>query len=344
MIRDLYLPPEWAPQSAVMLTWPHPHSDWAPILDSVEPVFAAIGREVAARERLIVSCFDGTHREHVRAVLAAAGADLERVDLYVVPSNDTWARDHGPITVMRDRRPVPLDFRFNGWGGKYAAELDDRLTAALAEAGAFQVPPEPVDIVLEGGSIETDGLGTLLTTSECLLAPTRNPQMKRDDLEKALAECFGIGRVLWLSHGHLAGDDTDGHVDTLARFCNPHTIAYVACDDPEDPHYEGLQAMAEELAGFRDAAGSPYRLVPLPMTEPKLNDAGHRLPATYANFLIINSAVLVPTYDDPADLQALERLAECFPDRQVVGIPSLPLVHQYGSLHCVTMQLPAGVV
>jgi len=318
------LPPEWAPQSGVMLTWPHAQSDWAPWLTEVEPVFVAIARAVTAHERLLVSCLDDAHLAHVRTRLADATIDLGRVDLYALPSNDTWARDHGPLTVLRDGHPVLLDFTFNGWGNKHAAALDNRITATLHAAGAFGATALESDpLVLEGGSIEVDGRGTLLTTRRCLL--------------------FGVERVLWLDHGHLEGDDTDAHIDTLARFCDPHTIAYVACDDPADPHYEGLRAMAAELAALRDADGAPYRLVPLPWPAAKY-DGDQRLPATYANFLIINDAVLVPTYRDAADAEALAAIQGCFPEREVIGIDCLPLIHQYGSLHCVTMQLPAGTL
>jgi agmatine deiminase len=314
------------------------------MLAAVEPVFVDIARQIALRETVLVSCLDAAHRERVADLLDAAGVDATRALLYICPSNDTWARDHGPITVLRGGRPLLLDFVFNGWGGKYDADLDNQITPRLHAAGAFGATPrEPVDLVLEGGGIESDGAGTLLTTSRCLLAPTRNPRLTRAALEARLMALFGCRRILWLGHGGLEGDDTDGHVDTLARFCDQRTIAHVRCDDRADPHYEDLAAMAAELAALRTAAGEPYRLVPLPMPRAVHDDEGRRLPATYANFLIINGAVLVPTYDDPADAEALESLAGCFPDREIVAVPCTPLLHQYGSLHCVTMQLPAGV-
>ena len=189
-----------------------------------------------------------------------------------------------------------------------------------------------------------DGSGTLLTTARCLLAPTRNPKLTQDGLEARLKELLGLDRILWLQHGHLTGDDTDSHIDTLARFCDARTIAYVACADPDDEHHAELKAMEEELRALRAADGRPYRLVPLPWPRARYDDDGRRLPATYANFLIINGAVLVPTYDDPADGPALARLRECFPGREIIGVDCLPLIYQYGSLHCVTMQLPEGVL
>ena len=340
-----YLPPEWAPQSGVMLTWPHRHGDWAPRLARVEPVFVAIAREIARRERVLIVCYDTAHRAHIERLLRDGSVDLSRVVLPIAPSNDTWARDHGPITVMCRDEPLLLDFGFNGWGGKYGAALDDAITRRLYDAGTFgDTPLQTVQMILEGGSIEVDGCGTLLTTRRCLLAPTRNPTLDAAALERELKQLLGLNRILWLDHGYLAGDDTDSHIDTLARYCDAHTIAYVACDDAHDAHYAELKAMEAELQNLRAADGNPYRLVALPWPRAAYDADGKRLPATYANFLIINGAVLVPTYEDPADTIALARLRECFPDREVIGVNCRPVIEQYGSLHCLTMQLPAGVL
>ena len=339
-----YLPPEWAPQSGVMLTWPHAHGDWAPRLATVEPVFAAITREISRHERVLIVCYDDPHRAHVTKTLRDTGTDLGRAILKIAPSNDTWARDHGPITVLCREQPLLLDFGFNGWGGKYPHDLDNRITRRLHDVGAFgNTAIESFELILEGGSIEVDGAGTLLTTTRCLLAPTRNPRLSRAALEKELSEWLGLNRILWLEHGRLEGDDTDSHIDTLARFCDARTIAYVDCDDPHDAHYQDLKAMEQQLQRFHAADGTPYRLVPLPWPRPRTDD-GRRLPATYANFLIINGAVLVPTYRDPADPVALARLKECFPERDIVGIDCTPIIAQFGSLHCLTMQLPEGVL
>ena len=345
MVRNhQFLPPEWVPQQAVLLTWPHSESDWLPILDRVEPVFVAIGCAVSQREELIVSCLNDLHCEHVERLLKDGGANMSRVSLYPVPSNDTWVRDHGPITVLRDGQPVLLDYQFNGWGNKYEAGLDNRVSIRLHELGAFDgLPMETLDLVLEGGSIEVDSHGTLLTTTECLLSPERNPQYNREELETVLKGQLGVERILWLEHGQLMGDDTDGHVDTLARFCDDRTIAYVSCDDQGDPHYASLKAMEQQLQQFTDTDGKPYRLVPLPLPAPHYDEEGQRLPATYANFLIINGAVLLPTYADPFDEIAITRLRECFPAREIIPIDARPLIHQFGSIHCVTMQLPAAV-
>jgi agmatine deiminase len=327
-----------------MLTWPHRHGDWAPHLAQVEPVFIDIAREIAKRERVLIVCYDDMHRAHVESAAAGAGVDRNRLVTAVAPSNDTWARDHGPITVLCREQPLLLDFGFNGWGGKYAHKLDNLITRMLHAKGVFGgTSIESFDLILEGGSIEVDGSGTLLTTSRCLLAPTRNPKLSRADIERELSEWLGLNRVLWLDHGHLEGDDTDSHIDTLARFCDARTIAYVACDDPADTHYEDLKAMETELESFRAADGSPYRLVPLPWPRARYG-GGRRLPATYANFLIINGAVLVPTYRDSSDAVAVSRLRECFPGRDIVGIDCTPIIAQFGSLHCLTMQLPKGVL
>lgn len=340
-----YLPPEWAPQSAVQLTWPHAGSDWAPILREVEPVFVAITAAIARFEHAVIACHDAAVRAHVAGLLRSARVPDSRTRLYTAPANDTWARDHGPITVLCQGEATLLDFDFNGWGGKYPHDLDDRITRSLHAQGAFgDTPIEHQDLILEGGSVEVDGSGTLLTTERCLLAPTRNPKLTRAQIEKQLTELLGLTRFLWLRNGSLAGDDTDSHIDTLARLCDVNTIAYVACDDPADEHYAELKAMEAELRTFRTPTGEPYRLVPLPWPRAKLDADGARMPATYANFLIINGAVLVPTYRDPADAAALAAVRRCFPEREVFGIDCLPLIYQHGSLHCVTMQLPAGVV
>ncbi|MEO5702553.1 MAG: agmatine deiminase family protein [Gammaproteobacteria bacterium] len=335
------MPAEWEAQSAVMLTWPHGYGDWAPWLAHVEPVFVEIARQVTLTESLLVSCHDAEQETHVRTLLQQNGVSAEAVATYVVPSNDSWVRDHGPITVLHNGTARLLDFTFNGWGGKFDSTLDDRITRQLHAQGAFGTTSlETVDLVLEGGSIEVDGAGTLLTTTHCLLSPKRNPQLDRGQLEVNLSRWLGIDRVLWLEHGHLAGDDTDSHIDTLARFCNTETIVYVACDDVNDAHYADLRAMEAELKEFRTVHGKPYQLIPLPWPQAKYNATGQRLPASYANFLIINATVLVPTYEDRADEAALACLQQCFPQHRVIGIPCLPLIMQYGSLHCVTMQLP----
>ncbi len=335
------LPAEWAPQSAVQLTWPRPEGDFARSFDAVEQTFVDIAVAIARRQTLIIAC--GPDVDGLRRRLVAAGADAANLRLHPVPANDVWARDHGPITVLRDGKPLHLDFGFNGWGGKFDAELDNQVTRRLAEQNVWAAPVESLDFVLEGGGIESDGLGTLLTTERCLLAPTRNPAFDKAQIEHQLKQWFGLDRVLWLRHGDLIGDDTDGHIDTIARFCDARTIAYQACADRNDPHYEDLKAMEAELAALRTADGAPYRLVALPLPSPIHDEDGQRLPAGYPNFLILNGAVLMPTYGDAAnDALALERLRPCFPGREVIGVDCRSLIAQYGSLHCVTMQIPSA--
>lgn len=335
------LPPEWAPQQAILFTWPHAHSDWVSRLDAIDRVYVDMVAAVSRFQHAIISCFDHEHQQHIHKLLQQAKVDSSRVASYIVPSNDTWVRDHGPLTVFHNGQRHLLDFTFNGWGEKYPSELDNQLTRGLYRLGAFKgFAIETPGLVLEGGSIEVDGQGSLLTTRECLLSPRRNPGLSQEQIEQHLQQYFGIQQVLWLDHGHLEGDDTDGHIDTLARFCDPHTITYVQCSDASDSHYSELQAMEAELKQLKNTQGQSYRLVPLPMPAPIHDEDGARLPATYANFLIINGAVLMPTYRDAADSLAIAQLKSCFPEREILPIDALPLVHQYGSIHCATMQLP----
>jgi agmatine deiminase len=340
-----YLPPEWAPQSGVMLTWPHARGDWAANLGTVEPVFVDLACHITRYEKLLIVCEDDAHRQRIDEQLSGQAYNPDRVRYVTSPSNDTWARDHGPLTVICSGEPHLLDFQFNGWGGKYAADLDNAITPNLYRAGAFgDIPMETVDLVLEGGAVEVDGSGTLLATRSSVLSSTRNARLSQQQIEQQLSHYLGIERFLWLDHGTLAGDDTDGHIDTLARFCDRETIVYCHSDDPDNPDHDTLTTMRKELASFTSITGKAYRLVPLPMPQSKRDPEDNLLPATYANFLIINGAVLVPTYEDPQDESALTVLQNCFPDRDIIGINALPLIHQYGSLHCVTMQFPEGVL
>ena len=336
------LPAEWEPQSGVQLTWPHADSDWGDSLYMVEPCFVEIARAIAAREILLIAAFDPAH---VQSLLQASGVAMENVRIYRVPSTDAWSRDHSAITVVEDERPKLMDFAFNGWGGKYRSDVDNLITYRLHVLGAFgKTPIYSHNFILEGGSIETDGNGTLLTTASCLLSPTRNTDLDQAGIEAHLTQELGFTRYLWLRHGYQAGDDTDAHIDILARFCDEETIAYVACSDRTDEHFDELFRMKCELESLTSPSGKPYYLVPLPMPGAQFDSENNRLPGSYANFLIINGAVLVPTYSDPADEIAIARIAECFPNREIIAIDCRPLILQHGSLHCVTMQFPAGVL
>lgn len=334
------MPAEWAPQSAVQLTFPHAGTDWRDMLDAVNPVFIDIATAIARFQKVVVVCEDARHtREMLKHI------PDERLVLAELPSNDTWARDHGGITVIAQGQLVVLDFLFTGWGLKFPADKDNRITGRLHQLGIIRVPCVPGGLALEGGAIESDGDGTIMTTSECLLSPNRNPHLNRAQTEAALRTALGADRVLWLDDGALEGDDTDAHIDTLARFCAPDTIAYVRCDNPKDAHYAAFQRMEASLMAFRQANGAPYKLVPLPWPDPcYAQDDGRRLPATYANFLIINGAVLMPTYGVPQDAEALQTIGSLFPGREVIGINCRPLIEQHGSLHCITMQYPEGVI
>lgn len=268
----------------------------------------------------------------------------KREDLLIVgePSNDTWARDHGFISLVDDQGGRRLlDFKFNGWGEKFPAKLDNAINRRLYDEGKISGEYiDCLDFVLEGGSIESDGKGTIFTTSCCLLAPHRNQPLSQAEIEARLKQELCAERVIWIDHGHLTGDDTDGHIDTLVRICPDDTLLYIGCDDPEDEQYEDLRLMEDQLKTFRTLKGKPYRLLKLPMPRPILFE-GERLPATYANFLVINGAVLCPTYDQPdLDAEALRLIGEAFPDREIVGIDCRSIIKQHGSLHCCTMQYP----
>ena len=268
----------------------------------------------------------------------------KREELLIVgePSNDTWARDHGFITLVNDQGGVRLlDFCFNGWGEKFPADLDNAINRRLYDEGKISGDyVNCLDFVLEGGSIESDGRGTIFTTSGCLLAPHRNQPMTQAEIEARLKKDLCAERILWIDHGHLTGDDTDGHIDTLVRICPDDTLLYVGCDDSEDEQYEDLRLMEAQLQTFRTLEGKPYRLMRLPMPQP-IYENSERLPATYANFLVVNGAVLCPTYDQPEqDAEALRIIGEAFPDREIVGIDCRSVIRQHGSLHCCTMQFP----
>ena len=322
-------PAEWEPQWGVQLTWPHAATDWAPILEEITETYKEIAREISAREALLIVA-----PESARPTIS--------YPLSAIPSNDTWARDHGFITLVDDQGHAQLlDFCFNGWGEKFAADLDNAINRRLYEEEKLQGEYiDCLDFVLEGGSIESDGKGTVFTTTGCLLAPHRNQPLTQAQIEQRLKQELHAERILWIDHGNLTGDDTDGHIDTLVRICPNDTLLYVGCDDPDDEQYTELKLMEEQLKTFRTLDGKPYRLLKLPMPRP-IYDDGDRLPATYANFLVINNAVLCPTYAQPdLDAEALRLIKEAFPDRDIVGIDCRSIIKQHGSLHCCTMQFP----
>lgn len=339
-------PAEWEPQSAILLAWPHADTDWAQRLGEVEETYVALIGAITRFQDAVVCVADDDLQTYAEARLRSARVDMGRVRFVTAPYDDTWLRDSGPITLRDTASPSTafrlLDFRFTGWGGKFEASRDDRLVEHLHDAGVFdRARREPHDFALEGGAIETDGQGTLLTTWRCL--HERHPEASRAALSEALARMLRQDRVLWLDHGYLEGDDTDAHIDTLARFAPGDAIVFQACDDPADAHHAELTAMADDIAALRTREGRPYRLHPLPWAKPIL-DGDRRLAASYANFLIVNGAVLMPSYGDPADDEAARVLGRAFPGRDIVQIDCRPVIWQNGSLHCLTMQLPAGLV
>ena len=313
--RKWRLPAEWEPQWGVQLTWPHARTDWAPMLDEITATYEEMAREIRKREELLI-----------------VGE----------PSNDTWTRDHGFITLVDDEGHARLlDFKFNGWGEKFAAELDNAINRRIYDEGKIKGEyVDCLDFVLEGGSIESDGKGTIFTTTGCLLAPHRNQPMTKAQIEERLKQELHAERILWIDHGNLVGDDTDGHIDTLVRICPDDTLLYMGAGEPDDEQHEELRQMEEQLKSFRTLDGKPYRLMKLPMPKAIIFE-GERLPATYANFLVINGAVLVPTYDQPdLDAEAMRVIGEAFPGREIVGIDCRSIIKQHGSLHCCTMQYP----
>ena len=355
-----YLPPEWAPQERVLFSFPRRDGDWGQLVaDACGEMMFAIEAVARVCPVTVVVSDRENYRRSLLALQRAYGGEYSIAELTAnfnhveLPTDDAWIRDFGPITVLTERgRQRLLNFRFNGWGGKFPAGNDNAVNRGLAGNIFLNKSFDTLPIVLEGGSIETDGRGTLLTTSRCLLAPHRNDWPDKAAAEAELGPLLGTDRFLWLDHGQLAGDDTDAHIDTLARFTDPRTIAYVRCDDPADEHYGEFQRMEEQLRGFRTPEGQPYRLLPLPWA-PAIHhpDDGHRLPASYANFLISNGYLFLPQYfmeepddDHPgrvADRRAQEVLREAT-EYTVIPLSCRAFISQHGALHCLTMQIPAA--
>lgn len=340
-----HFPAEWAEQELVQLTWPHAGTDWLPTLDDITKTYVKMAINIARHERLLIVA--PRPEEALEAIRQyATDAEMRNISTLACPTDDTWARDHGFLSLLSgdgSRRRL-LDFCFNGWGEKFAAAQDNAINGQLHRAGCIGGDyEEHLDFVLEGGSVESDGKGTVFTTTGCLMAPHRNQPLTQADIEERLKLWLHAERVVWIDHGNLVGDDTDGHIDTLVRTAPDDTLLYVASDDPTDEQYAELKRMEEQLQTFRTLQGKPYRLLRLPMPRPIFHD-GERLPATYANFLVVNGAVLCPIYGQAdLDFQALRTIAKAFPGREIVGIDCRSIVVQHGSLHCCTMQYPTIV-
>jgi len=336
MIR---FPAEWEPQSAVLIAWPHETGDFIH-LDEVETSYRFIAETISRYQRLFIVCRDDAHESRIRGLIESN----DNIVFIHARVNDIWVRDTVFLTVEEDGKPLLLNLRFNGWGEKYPHDDDNALNQKLLASPAFAgVQSLAIDFILEGGSVESDGRDTIMTTRQCLLNPNRNKDLSKHEIERQLGLSFGASRVFWIDQPNLPGDDTDAHIDTLARFCSADTIAYTASDDETNAQYESLKNMEIQLQALRTRGNKSYRLVPLPLPTAIFDEDGRQLPANYSNFLVINQAVMVPVYEDPMDAVALERLAGCFPEHKIIPTPCRPLVHQYGSLHCMTMQFPACV-
>ena len=337
------LPAEWEPQWGVMLTWPHEDTDWAYCLKEITDTYLLLADAITRHGHLlVVEPADGYAQRLLAKRLSPT--QQQRVTYHTCPSDDTWARDHGPITLEgTDGSLRVLDFRFNGWGEKFPAEKDNAINRSLYDAELLPGQYEGyLDFVLEGGSIESDGRGTVFTTSTCLLAPHRNQPLSQEAIERELKKRLCAKRVVWLDHGLLEGDDTDGHIDTIVRTAPDSTLLYISAGEDGDSQHEDFLRLERQLQELRTMAGEPYRLIALPMPD-AIYEEGERLPATYANFLIINGAVIYPTYAQPEnDERAREAIAKAFPNHELIGIDARTIIRQHGSIHCLTMGVKKG--
>lgn len=333
-------PAEWEPQAATWLSWAHKLESWPDKFEPVPYIYTNIVRTIARFQHVNINVKDQAMFDDVTSRLTLAGVPQERFTLYIIPTNDAWCRDHGPAFVVnpaaKEKKAI-VDWGYNAWGGKYPPfDLDDDVPTRIAEH--YKVPVYYPGIVMEGGAIDVNGDGCLLTTRACLLNKNRNPHLTQEQIEEYLREYYGQEKVLWLTDG-IAGDDTDGHIDDLARFTDARTIVTCVEEDPQDENYEVLQENLALLRTLTDRHGRPFRIVELPMPGHVAYD-GQRLPASYANFLIGNGFVTVPVFNHPNDLKALNILQSCFPDRAVIGIDCTDLVWGLGTLHCISQQEP----
>ena len=337
------MPAEWEPHAATWLTWPRPEGISFPgHYETIPPVYAELIRHLTEVEEVNINVWDGEMEASVRQILARERTPLERVRFHHFPAYEPWCRDHGPVFLVREkngrRERAVVDWGYNAWGGKYPpCDLDDAIPQHVAKWR--RLPLFSPGIVMEGGSLEVNGRGTVLTTTSCLLNPNRNPHLNKTEIERFLCDYLGAEQVLWLGEG-IAGDDTDGHIDDLTRFVNPSTLVTVVEDDPADANYAILQENLRQLGSLRDVDGNPFRVVPLPMPG-VIEREGQRLPASYANFYTANGLVIVPTFRHKNDRVALDILQREFPGRRVIGVDSTELIWGLGSFHCITQQEPA---
>jgi agmatine deiminase len=332
--------PEWAAQQAVMFAWPHESTDWAPWLSAIQRDYVELAVAIATEVTPVILCQDAAHQQQITQQLAGRCQHAPR--LVIAPYNDTWCRDYGPVTLAQGAQLRLLDFQFNGWGDKYDASLDNNINQQLA--ALWRAPLHTVHYELEGGSIETDGQGTLLTTAHCLLDSNRNTNFTKAQVEQFVLEQLGLQRILWITEGALLGDDTDSHIDNLVRFCAPDTIAYATCTRQNDVHYEPMQRMRAQVEALRQPNGQPYKLEAIDLPAPQFDEDDKRLPGSYVNFLIVNNTVIVPVFGCAEDAQALAGLQRCFPGKKMLAVPGGNLIKQFGGPHCATMQLPVGTL
>lgn len=341
-LNTLRLPAEWESSGAILLSWPHKDSDWAYMLNEVTNCYINIVEAITQETTVIIIAPDiKIPKQHLKHI------DQSRIRYYEINTNDTWARDFGVITTIRNNSEYILnDFQFNGWGLKFASDKDNLITQKMIKANAINgIYNNCLGFALEGGSIESDGKGLILTTSECLLSPNRNGDLSRESINLYIQKQLGATKILWLDHGFLVGDDTDSHIDTLARIAPNDTIVYVGCDDSNDIHYESLLAMKHQLMQFTTNDGNKFKLIELPLPDPIWDENGDRLPATYANFLILEKSVIMPIYNQtPKDSLAINAMEQAFPTHKIYTVNCNALIKQHGSLHCVTMQLPKEIL
>ncbi len=334
-------PAEWEKHEATWLTWPHKEASWPGKIDAIYAPYCAFIKVVAAGEKVRINVNDEATKAFALTKLKEADADLDQVEFYFNPSNDAWCRDHGPaflINPASDQKKVVVDWGYNAWGDKYPPyELDDVIPTRIADH--FNLPVFNPGIVMEGGSVEFNGAGTILTSRACLLNKNRNPHLNQAQIEEYLKECYGALQVLWVGEG-IVGDDTDGHIDDITRFVNPNTVLTAVESNPLDENYHLLRENLEELKAMRLINGMPLNIIELPMPSPVIHE-DTRLPASYANFYIANAAVVVPTFRDVNDQLALDIIQDVFPDRKVVGIDSTDIIWGLGSFHCLSQQEPA---
>jgi agmatine/peptidylarginine deiminase len=330
--REIRFRAEWETQSAVLLTWPHAGSDWAETLDSISRTYLDMVRTLSRDQQVIVVAHDENLERHLSTLLPG-----RNVTLALAPTNDTWIRDYGPLSLESNGAIAHINFRFDAWGGKYEARLDNAVSKRLDEQGLFGCGMRHDPLVLEGGAVETDGRGTLLATRGSVICERRNPGLGQRQIEQRVGELLGIGHFLWIDCDGLHGDDTDGHIDTIVRFADEQTLLYATCSQ-EHPDHAVLAHLEQQVLALRQRNGRPYRAIALPCPGIHRDANGRMLPASYANFLIANTQVLLPVYAQDNDAKAIDIMRHAFPGREIVPVDSRALIAQNGSIHCATMQ------